>query len=111
MKLLYMMFVDTKIEPDDKLNIIKDEYDNIDIDKELKDMCTYEEVIEYRAKNEGISLGKQEGYSLGVLDTTIDNVLNCINYFNVSMDEAVKILKIKKNIKSKVIEEVKKKLN
>ena len=30
MKLLYMMFVDTKIEPDDKLNIIKDEYDNID---------------------------------------------------------------------------------
>lgn len=111
MKLLYMMFVDTKIEPDDKLNIIKDEYDNIDIDEELKDMCTYEEVIEYRAKNEGISLGKQEGYNLGVLDTTIDNVLNCMDYLNVSMNEAIKILKIKKNIKAKVIEEVKKKLN
>ena len=38
MKLLYMLFIDTSIEPDDKLNIIKDNYDNIEIDEELKNM-------------------------------------------------------------------------
>ena len=107
MKLLYMMFIDNQIEGDDKVSIIKHEYDNIELDKEFQNMCNYGEVRELKAKEAGLN----EGIELGALNMAVDIISNYMNSFNVSLNQAITSLKIKDDIKDKVIEEVKKKLN
>lgn len=108
MKLLYMLFVDTKIEPNDKLSIIKDKYVNIDIDEEIKDMCNYEEIIAYKSKEEGIQEGYNLGLNDGIIETNIKSILNCMDSLNISLDKAIEILKINDDIKDKVIESINK---
>ena len=70
-------------------------------------MCNYEEVIAYNSKKEGLKLG----YAKGSIDATANNVFNCMNSFNISLQDALKALNIDESIKDKVIEEVNKKTN
>ena len=110
MELLYLIFVDVNTSAKEKLNIIKTEYDNIDIDKELEQMCSFEEgarqTIKEKAYEEGLNQGLSQGINQGFIDATANNVFNCMNSLNMPLDKVIEILKIREDIKEAVIKKI-----
>lgn len=96
MELLYLIFKDSDTSKEDKLNIIKNEYDIIDIDEELKEMCSFEEGVRQTIR--------EETY----IKTATEIVFNCMESFNVTLQQALDSLKIEEDIRESVIKEINK---
>ncbi len=72
------------------------------IDKEMDNMCDLSKGVREEGRAEGRAEGRVEGLSEGRIEMATDNVRSLMKEMKITLNEAIKILKINETIRPEV---------